>query len=108
MRFRLLWPIVALTGGVVFCCLGILCVGAYVVEAVWATAGLPDRSPLFWYLPVLFMGFFLFSVGLTAGEIDTISVRMGGCPDDDKEDAFPLCHHGIFTCINELLPAVCV
>jgi len=66
MRFRLLWPIVLLTGGVVFCCLGILCIGAYVVEAVRATAGLPDRSPLFWYLPVLFMGFFLFAVGLIA------------------------------------------
>ncbi len=55
MRFRLLWSIVALIGGIAFCALGVLFMGAYVVEAVWATAGLPDRSPLFWYLPVLYI-----------------------------------------------------
>ena len=66
MRFGLLWSILALIAGVAFCALGVFFMGAYVVEAVWATAGLPDRSPLFWYLPVVFIGFFLFAVGLIA------------------------------------------
>ena len=66
MRFGLLWSVVVLIAGVAFCSLGVFFMGAYVVEAVWATAGLSDRSPLFWYLPVVFIGFFFFAVGLIA------------------------------------------
>lgn len=63
MRAQRVLPIVSLITGVVFCCLGSFFISAYVVEAVWATAGQPDRSPLFWYLPILFIGFFICAVG---------------------------------------------
>jgi len=35
----------------------------YLLEAVVATAGEPDRSVIFWYLPVLFAGL----IGIGAG-----------------------------------------
>ncbi len=39
----------------------ILRIGACVAEAVWGMAGQADRTPLFWYLPLVSIRFFLLS-----------------------------------------------
>lgn len=40
-------------------------IAMYVWEGVISPLGDPDQSLLFWYLPVLFIGFFCFSGGVT-------------------------------------------
>jgi hypothetical protein len=42
---------------------GVVFAGMYVVEAVIATRGEADQSPLFWYLPILFLGIAGISLG---------------------------------------------
>jgi len=49
--------------GAAFVVTGIAFAAMYLLEAVVATAGEPDRSVIFWYLPVLFAGL----IGIGAG-----------------------------------------
>jgi hypothetical protein len=54
----------AICFGVVLILIGATFAAMYVLEAVIGTAGEPDRSLIFWYLPVLFIGFALAGSGL--------------------------------------------
>jgi len=42
--------------GSVVVAVGIVFVGMYIVDGVIATRGAADQSPVFWYLPILFLG----------------------------------------------------
>ena len=63
MRDIQLGAIVAVLIGLGAIAGGVLLVAGYVQEAVIARIGEPDQSPLFWYLPFLLMGLFVFTLG---------------------------------------------
>lgn len=55
---------IAIVLGAVIFVVGLVFTGMYVVDGVIATRGEADQSPVFWYLPILFLG--LAGMGLGA------------------------------------------
>ena len=68
-------PIVALSFGVAAILVGLLLVGAYLLEAVVERRGEPDQSLLFWYLPLLFIGVISFISGLVTSVWGFVRLR---------------------------------
>lgn len=64
---RRFWPIVALALGALAGLCGLFLVGSYVFSAVIDRIGEPDQSLLFWYLPLLFIGFAALALGFGVG-----------------------------------------
>lgn len=60
------WPSIALISGIVISIIGAVLIIAYIMEAYVTRRGDPDQSLLFWYLPLLFIGFISFVTGLSA------------------------------------------
>ena len=61
-----LWPWAVSSLGIVLILIGGALIGAYVFEAVVARVNEPDQSLLFWYLPILFLGFLGLAAGVSA------------------------------------------
>ena len=49
--------------GGIFLLMGVLFIGMYLWEGVISRIGEPDQSPVFWYLPILFLGIIGILVG---------------------------------------------
>lgn len=60
------WPSIVLISGIVISIVGAVLIIGYIMEAYVARIGDPDQSLLFWYLPLLFVGFISFVTGLSA------------------------------------------
>jgi hypothetical protein len=67
MNYNKLISYVALVVGGVIGVIGAGFAAMYVTEAVIGTAGEPDRSLLFWYLPILFIGLGGVAIGFGVG-----------------------------------------
>jgi hypothetical protein len=59
-------PSIALISGIIISLIGAVLIIGYIMEAYVARRGDPDQSLLFWYLPLLFVGFISFVTGLSA------------------------------------------
>lgn len=66
MNSKKTWPSIALISGIVISIMGAVLIIGYIMEAYVARRGDPDQSLLFWYLPLLFIGFIAFVTGLSA------------------------------------------
>ena len=66
MNSKKTWPLLALISGIVISIIGAVLIIGYIMEAYVARIGDPDQSLLFWYLPLLFVGFISFVTGLSA------------------------------------------
>jgi len=66
MNSKNTWPSIALISGIVISIIGAVLIIGYIMEAYVARRGDPDQSLLFWYLPLLFLGFISFVTGLSA------------------------------------------
>ena len=64
MKTEKIWSFISLIVGIVISAIGIVLIVAYIQEAYIARRGEPDQSLLFWYLPILFMGFIVLGSGL--------------------------------------------
>ncbi len=53
---------IILCAAICFLLVGILLAAGYVYE-VWTVLGKDDQSVVFWYLPILFLGFGAFTIG---------------------------------------------
>jgi hypothetical protein len=60
------WPILVILFGILINIIGVLFIAAYILEAIVKRAGDPDQSLLFWYLPILFIGFFGLIIGIVS------------------------------------------
>jgi len=67
MQSKKLHPCGALAVGSLIVVTGIGFAAMYVLEAIVARIGEPDRSLLFWYLPILLMGIMGIIIGLSIG-----------------------------------------
>jgi len=75
MTTKKIWPYLALAFGVATSLIGGGFVVTYVRDAIFARAGDPDQSLLFWYLPILFIGIMILGVGLGACTWGVIRLR---------------------------------
>ena len=66
MSSKKTWPSIVLIFGIVISIVGAILIIGYILEAYVARRGDPDQSLLFWYLPLLFVGFISFTTGLSA------------------------------------------
>lgn len=60
------WAYISLIIGITIGIAGIGLIAAYIQEAFISRIGQPDQSLLFWYLPILFIGFISSVAGLSA------------------------------------------
>lgn len=70
--------LVALVFGALAVTAGLWFIGAYVFGAVVGRLGEPDQSLLFWYLPLVFIGFASLTVGVGAIVFGIASRRRAG------------------------------
>jgi len=75
MKSNKIWSYSALIMGIVISIIGVVLIAGYFTEGYIAHKGDPDQSLLFWYLPVLLLGFIALVVGLSAGVWGLISIR---------------------------------
>ena len=75
MNSKKTWPYVAIISGIILIIIGAALITGYITETYLARRGDPDQSLLFWYLPILFIGFITFAAGLTAGIWGFIRLR---------------------------------
>lgn len=61
-----IWSILAIFYGILINIIGVLFIAGYILEAIVKRAGDPDQSLLFWYLPMLFIGFFGLIIGIVS------------------------------------------
>ena len=61
---RIALSLVSLVGGASFLVVGVVAMKWYAWDVVIGLAGEPDRSMLFWGLPILFIGILAVTVGL--------------------------------------------
>jgi hypothetical protein len=66
LSYKKTWPSIVLISGIVISIVGAILIIGYILEAYVARRGDPDQSLLFWYLPLLFVGFISFTTGLSA------------------------------------------
>ena len=64
MSSKKTWPSIVLIFGIVISIVGAILIIGYILEACIARRGDPEQSLLFWYLPLLFVGFISFATGL--------------------------------------------
>ena len=78
----------ALIAGIVLTIIGTLLIAGYLMEAYIARIGEPDQSLLFWYLPLLFVGFITFVTGISTGIWGFIRLRKikQQNPSNDSQD----------------------
>ena len=80
------WPWVVLISGFLLSFIGVALMAAYVMEAIVGPFGEADRSLLFWYLPVLFIGIIGLGLGLSLGAWGFARLRKprpGAIEDED-------------------------
>ena len=65
MNSKKAWPSLALIFGILISIIGAALIIGYIMEAYVARRGDPDQSLLFWYLPLLFVGFIALVTGLS-------------------------------------------
>lgn len=80
MKSSKILPYSALAFGTLMAFAGVAFVVMYILEAIVARAGEPDQSLLFWYLPILFIGFVGMGIGLGVGVWGVIRLRKGRHP----------------------------
>ena len=75
MNAKKTWPYATIISGIILVIIGAALIAGYITEAYFARKGEPDQSLLFWYLPILFIGFITFAAGLSAGIWGFIRLR---------------------------------
>ncbi len=68
----------ALTFGIVSALIGLLFTITYIIKAVIERMGEPDQSLIFWYMPLLLIGFGALKLGLGFGIWGFIKIREKG------------------------------